>query len=89
MYLDYFELKKFPFRTNPDPTFLWLSEKHREALSLLEYGMLKRDGFLLLMGEVGTGKTSIIRYFLKRIDASAIIAKINDPSMPVIDFYNL
>jgi general secretion pathway protein A len=88
MYLDYFELSKFPFRTNPDPAFLWFSEKHKEALSLLKYGITKRDGFLLLIGEIGTGKTTIIRYLLKSTDASTIIATIYDPMMPVLDFYN-
>jgi len=88
MYLDYYELIKFPFRTNPDPAFLWFGEKHKEALSLLQYGMMKRDGFLLLTGEVGTGKTSLIRYLLKSTDASTIIATIYDPMLPVLDFYN-
>jgi len=88
MYLEHFDLKKYPFRTNPDPTFLWFSEKHKEALSLLEYGMLKRDGFLLLTGDVGTGKTSLLRYLVKSTDASALIATVNNPGMPVIDFYN-
>jgi general secretion pathway protein A len=88
MYLDHYELKKFPFRTNPDPNFLWFGEKHKKALSFLKYGMLKRDGFLLLTGDVGTGKTSLIRYLLKSTDASAIIATISNPMMPIIDFYN-
>ncbi|RPI72835.1 MAG: AAA family ATPase [Geobacteraceae bacterium] len=88
MYLDYYELKKFPFRTNPDPQFLWLGEKHKRALSFLENGTLKRDGFLLLTGDVGTGKTSLIRYFLRSTDASAIIAAISNPMMPALDFYN-
>jgi general secretion pathway protein A len=88
MYLDYYELKKFPFRTNPDPQFLWLGEKHKKALSFLKNGTLKRDGFLLLTGDVGTGKTSLIRYFLRSTDASAIIATISNPMMPVLDFYN-
>lgn len=88
MYLNYYELKKYPFRTNPDPAFLWFGEKHKEALSLLEYGMLKKDGFLLLTGDVGTGKTSLLRYLLKSTDASTIIATIYDPMMPVLDFYN-
>jgi general secretion pathway protein A len=88
MYLDYYELKKYPFRTNPDPDFLWFGEKHKEALSLLKYGILKRDGFLLLTGDVGTGKTSLIRQLLKVIDSSALVATINDPDMPAIDFFN-
>ncbi len=88
MYLDYYELKKFPFRTNPDPRFLWFGETHKKALSFLKNGMLKRDGFLLLTGDVGTGKTSLIRYLLKSTDASAIIATISNPMMPAIEFYN-
>jgi general secretion pathway protein A len=88
MYLNYYELKKFPFRTNPDPAFLWFGDKHKEALSLLKYGIMKRDGFLLLTGEVGTGKTSLIRCLLKSTDTSAIIATVYDPMMPVLDFYN-
>jgi general secretion pathway protein A len=89
MYLDFFELTRFPFRTNPDPAFIWLGEKHQEALSLLKYGIIKRDGFLLLTGEVGTGKTTLIRYILKSTDAATVIATIYDPMMPVLDFYNL
>lgn len=88
MYLDYYQLKTYPFRTNPDPEFLWFGEKHKEALSILKYGILKRDGFLLLTGDVGTGKTSLIRYFLKLIDSSALVATIHDPDMPAIDFFN-
>jgi general secretion pathway protein A len=84
MYLDY-ELRKFLFRTNPDPKFLWFGEKHKAALSFLKYGMLKRDGFLLLTGDVGTGKTSLIKHLLKSTDASAIIIRISNPMMPDID----
>jgi len=88
MYLQFYDLKKHPFKTNPDPSFLWFGEKHKEALSLLKYGMLKKDGFLLLTGDVGTGKTSLLRYLLKSTDVSTIIATIYDPMMPVLDFYN-
>ena len=88
MYLDYYKLKTHPFKTNPDPEFLWFGEKHKEALSLLKYGILKRDGFLLLTGDVGTGKTSLIRYLIRLIDSSALVATIHDPDMPAIDFFN-
>ncbi|MGE5259169.1 MAG: ExeA family protein [Hyphomicrobiales bacterium] len=88
MYLNHYELKTYPFRTNPDPDFLWLGEKHKEALAVLEYGMLKRDGFLLLTGDVGTGKTSLIRYLLRLIDSSPWVAVIHDPDMPIIDVFN-
>jgi general secretion pathway protein A len=89
MYLDYYGLKKFPFRTNPDPKFFWFGEKHKKALSLLKHGVSKRDGFLLLTGDVGTGKTSLIRYLLKSTDASTIAGTISNPMMEIIDFYNL
>ncbi|MBI5578303.1 MAG: AAA family ATPase [Deltaproteobacteria bacterium] len=88
MYLNYYELKSYPFRTNPDPGFLWFGEKHKEALSLLKYGILKRDGFLLLTGDVGTGKTSLVRYLLRIIDSSALVAIIQDANMPAIDLFN-
>lgn len=89
MYLPYYGLKKLPFRTNPDPDFLWFGEKHKKALSLLKYGMSKRDGFLLLTGEVGTGKTSLVEYLLDSADASSVIVTISSPMPPLIDFYNL
>jgi len=88
MYRDYYELKAYPFRTDPDPEFLWFCEKHKEALSLLKYGISKRVGFLLLTGDVGTGKTLLIRYLLKVIESSALVATIQDPDMPAIDFFN-
>ena len=88
MYLDYYKLKTYPFKTNPDPEFLWFGEKHKEALSLLKYGILRRDGFLLLTGDVGMGKTSLIRYLIRLIDSSALVATIHDPDMPTMDFFN-
>ena len=88
MYLDYYKLKTYPFRTNPDPEFLWFGEKHKEALSLLKYGIMKHDGFLLLTGDVGTGKTSLVRYLIRSNDSSALVATIENPDMPAIDLYN-
>lgn len=88
MYLNHYALEKHPFRTNPDPDFLWFGEKHKEALSVLKYGLLKRDGFLLLTGDVGTGKTSLIRYLLRLIDSLPWVAVIHDPDMPTLDFFN-
>jgi general secretion pathway protein A len=89
MYLRHYELDKYPFKTNPDPSFLWLGEKHKEALAAFEYGILKRDGFLLLTGDVGTGKTSLVRYLMNHIDIQALIASISDPDLPPIDFFKI
>ena len=88
MYLAHYNLKLIPFRTNPDPKFLWLGENHREALSVLTYGILKSDGFLLLTGDIGTGKTSLIRHLLNLMKRKAIVAFIPIPDMAPIDFFN-
>jgi general secretion pathway protein A len=88
MYLEHFALREHPFRTNPNPRFLWFGEKHREAMAVLNYGVLKADGFLLLTGDVGTGKTSLIRNLVNTIEDRARIAFVPDPDLAGLDFYN-
>ena len=61
MYESFFELDELPFELTPDPRFLWLSEAHQEGLASLYYGITRRKGFILLTGEVGTGKTTLLR----------------------------
>ncbi|MBA4394179.1 MAG: hypothetical protein C0407_11555 [Desulfobacca sp.] len=68
MYERYFKLKEKPFRITPDPHFLYLSEKHAEALDHLYYGITQGEGFMVISGDVGTGKTTIIRSLLERLD---------------------
>jgi general secretion pathway protein A len=67
MYESYFGFREQPFSLTPDPRFLWLSETHREGLAALTYGISRRKGFLLLTGEVGTGKTTLLRAALGQL----------------------
>lgn len=68
MYLDFFQLRQAPFQVTPNPDFLYLSEDHREALGALIYGVAQKKGFISLTGEVGVGKTTLVRAFLEEID---------------------
>ena len=88
MYQSFYNLKIKPFQITTDPKFLWLGEKHKEALATLKYGILENKGFLLLTGDVGTGKTVLIHGLMKIIDVSAIVAAIPDPGLSSIDFFN-
>ncbi len=87
MYEAYYNLKAMPFQITTDPRFLWLGEKHSEALATLKYGIMENKGFLLLTGDVGTGKTVLINRLVKMIDVAAIIAKIPDPGLSSLDFF--
>jgi type II secretory pathway predicted ATPase ExeA/outer membrane protein OmpA-like peptidoglycan-associated protein len=89
MYLDYYKLSAKPFSISPDPKFLWLGEKHAEALASLKYGILEDKGFLLLTGEIGTGKTLLINCLVKSLNQGVLVATIPDPSLKLIDFYNV
>ena len=88
MYETYYNLKAMPFQITTDPRFLWLGEKHSEALATLKYGILENKGFLLLTGDVGTGKTALINRLVKMIDVAAIVAKVPDPGLSSLDFFN-
>ncbi len=88
MYLDHFNLKLKPFQISADPKFVWLGEKHEEALAMLKYGILQNVGFLLLTGDVGTGKTSIINCILKDIGNQAYVATVFDPALEPLEFFN-
>jgi general secretion pathway protein A len=87
MYLDFYELREHPFKTNPNPRFLWFGEKHREAAAVLEYGLMKSDGFLLLTGDIGTGKTTLIRHLLGRAGQETLVASVPDPDMDPHGFF--
>ncbi len=67
MYESFFGLRELPFSLTPDPRFLWLSDTHEEGLATLVYGITRGKGFLLLTGEVGTGKTTLLRAALREL----------------------
>ncbi len=88
MYLFFYELKKKPFQVGTNPDFLWLGKMHKEALALLKYGVLENKGFLLLTGDVGTGKTTLVAALTNSLGDGVIVAKVPDPGLEVIDFMN-
>ncbi|MFV0439227.1 MAG: AAA family ATPase [Desulfopila sp.] len=88
MYLAYYQLKKLPFQIACDPQFLWLGEKYRQALASLRYGVLSNRGFLLLTGDVGTGKTTLVNALVNSLGDEVIVAKVFDPGIGNIDFIN-
>jgi general secretion pathway protein A len=81
MYLDFYGLKEKPFSTTPDPRFLLLTPTHREALAQLVYGVREGTGFAVLTGEVGTGKTTLLRTLLQRIDSEVAVAFVVNPTL--------
>jgi general secretion pathway protein A len=83
MYREFFGLKEIPFSIAPDPRYLYMSEGHREALAHLVYGMRSDGGFVLLTGEVGTGKTTVCRCLLEQIPENTDIAFILNPKVTV------
>jgi len=79
MYIDYFGLKEKPFSIAPDPNYLYLSEQHKEALAHLLFGVSAHGGFVLLSGEVGTGKTTVSRALLHQMPERCEVAYIINP----------
>ncbi len=81
MYTEYFGLREKPFSIAPDPEYLYMSARHREALAHLIYGMQTDGGFVLLTGEVGTGKTTVCRCLLEQVPEDAEIAFVLNPKV--------
>jgi general secretion pathway protein A len=85
MYSAYYGLKQEPFSIAPDPRLLFLSEQHREALAHLLYGVQGGGGFVLLTGEIGTGKTTVCRSFLEQVPGHCNLAYIFNPKLTVLE----
>src|SRR5271165_3883202 len=86
MYLSFFGLSEKPFAITPDPRYLFLSERHAEALAHLLYGINESGGFIQLTGEVGTGKTTVVRTLLSRVPHHADVAVILNPRVTPVEF---
>ena len=87
MYLKFYQFNKEPFNITPDPEFLYLSPDHKEALASIIYGVEQRKGFIAVFGDIGVGKTTILRSYLSSIDRNKLIAiyLLN----PMLSFANL
>ena len=89
MYLSYYGLNEQPFSISPDPRFLYLSEVHREGLANLTYGVAQRKGFVVITGEVGTGKTTLIHALLADVPQKVRVAFISNPTLTREEFFYL
>ncbi|WP_127996364.1 ExeA family protein [Piscinibacter defluvii] len=85
MYASFFGLKQPPFSIAPDPRYLYMSERHREALAHLLYGVKGGGGFVLLTGEIGAGKTTVCRCFLEQIPKRCNVAYVFNPKLTVLE----
>lgn len=85
MYEAFYGLKERPFNLTPDPRYLYLSEKHTEAFAHLLYGVKNRSGFVMVSGEIGTGKTTILRTLLNRLEDDTEVAFIFNPYLEPIE----
>ena len=89
MYESFYGFKENPFNLTPDPQFIYLGENHREALAQLIYGVREKKGFIVLTGEVGTGKTTVVRCFLATLNGGSNNTKaafLFNPKLSVNDF---
>ena len=87
IYQDFFGFSEKPFDLTPDPKYLYLSPKHKEVLAHLVYGLQENNGFLKIIGEVGTGKTMICRSFLRELRSDFNIAYIFNPCINVSEIF--
>ena len=88
MYEDFYGLKEAPFNVTPNPEYIYLGENHKEALAQLLYGVREKKGFIVITGEVGTGKTTLVHYLLERMDGNnhTKTAFLFNPKLTVNDF---
>jgi type II secretory pathway predicted ATPase ExeA len=86
MYIETFKLRELPFRLSPDPQFLYLSRAHARAKAYMESTIWFTDGFVVVTGEIGSGKTTLIESFLRQLDSDVVIAQINQTQVTAVEF---
>ena len=86
MYLDFFKLQEHPFQITPDSDFLFMSEAHSRAKAYMDYTIKNKDGFVVITGEIGAGKTTLIRKLLSEFDDNVLVAKIFQTQLDEIEF---
>ena len=86
MYTESFKLKELPFRLSPDPQFLYLSRMHARAKAYMESTIWFTDCFVVITGEIGAGKTTLIESFLRQLDSDVVIAQINQTQVTAVEF---
>ncbi len=86
MYIESFKLRELPFRLSPDPQFLFLSRAHARAKAYMESTIWFTDGFVVITGEIGSGKTTLIESFLRQLDSDVVIAQINQTQVNAVEF---
>jgi len=86
MYLEHFQLKELPFRLSPDPAFLYLSQIHSRAKAYMESTIWFTDGFVVITGEIGSGKTTLIETFLQELEHDVVVAQINQTQISPTEF---
>ncbi|MCK9604376.1 MAG: AAA family ATPase [Candidatus Omnitrophica bacterium] len=84
MYCQFYGLKEKPFNVTSDPAFFFFSRKHKDALAHLKYGVTQRKGIIVITGEIGTGKTTLCRFFLNQLEKNVKTALILNPYLPEI-----
>lgn len=87
VYYKYYGMSEQPFQLAPDPTFIYLSRVHRRARAYMEYTVMNRDSFVVITGEIGSGKTTLIHDLLADMDPNVIIAKIHQTQLDELEFY--
>ncbi len=88
MYKEFFNLKEYPFSLTPDPKFIVFTQSYNELLASLYYGIEMAKGLIVLTGEVGTGKSTALRWIIRRLDSSVLAAYIVNPHLSIEEFYH-